>query len=81
MFGEEDTEVAEAISSLRSCGVEHEVFSGAEANRRYPQQLRLPPDFRCVMEKDGGILCADKCWAALQVTACVRVCACASLVF
>ncbi len=70
MFGEKDSEVADVISILRGCGVEHEVFSGAEANRRYSRQFNLPPNFRCVLEKDGGILRANKCVAALQVSHC-----------
>ena len=49
--------------------VQSEVFSGEEANRRYPQ-LKLPADYKCVYDKDGGILLADKALAAFQVCTC-----------
>ena len=54
-------------SSLAREGIEHEVFSGSEANRRYPDQLTLPRDYKCVFEKDGGILLASKAVGAMQV--------------
>ena len=54
-------------SSLAREGIEHEVFSGSEANRRYPDQLTLPSDYKCVFEKDGGILLASKAMGAMQV--------------
>ena len=41
-------------------------MTGEEAVARYPG-LRLPHDFLCVLEKDGGILLADKALAAAQV--------------
>jgi len=41
-------------------------LSGDEANSRYPG-LKLPSDFSCVLEKDGGILLASKALAAVQV--------------
>ncbi len=41
-------------------------MTGEEAMVRY-SGLRLPRDFLCVLEKDGGILLADKALATLQV--------------
>ena len=34
---------------------------------RYPHQLALPSDYKCVLEEDGGILLATKAVDALQV--------------
>ena len=69
MFGptEKGGALDSVVSSLASHGIEHEVFSGSEANRRYPDQLTLPSDYMCIFEKDGGILLADKALAAIQV--------------
>ena len=53
-------------TSLSTHGVAHQVFSGSEANSRYPQQLNLPENYKCVFEEDGGILRASKAVAALQ---------------
>ena len=67
VWGKKDSgHVSETIKSLEESGVAYDVFSGEEANRRYPQ-LKVPPDFICVFEKDGGILLADKALAAFQV--------------
>lgn len=41
-------------------------FSGAEANAKYPG-LKLPRDFDCVLESEGGVLLADKALRAVQV--------------
>ena len=69
MFGPSggDGGVNSVESSLAREGIEHEVFSGSEANRRYPDQLTLPSDYKCVFEKDGGILLASKAVGAMQV--------------
>ena len=60
-------ELVETVQSLEEKQVPHEVFNGEEAKSRYPQ-LKIPADYRCVFEKDGGILLADKALAAFQVT-------------
>lgn len=57
----------QTVQSLGERQVPHEVFTGEEANRRYPQ-LKIPADYRCVFEKDGGILLADKALTAFQVS-------------
>ena len=47
VWGEKDSaHVSETIKSLEESGVAYDVFSGEEANRRYPQ-LKVPPDFMC----------------------------------
>lgn len=66
--------VAETAKSLASNGIFHEAFSGEEANKRYPHQLKLPANSKCVFEKDGGILFANKALAAFQV--CCMPCSC-----
>ena len=69
MFGPNDSPVVRTHKqSLRQCNVPHEVFAGSEANRRYPDQLKLPDSYACVFERDGGILRANKAVAALQVS-------------
>ena len=44
-----------------------QVLSSAEANKRYPP-LKIPNDYGCVFENDGGILLADKAVKAIQVS-------------
>ena len=66
MFGETDN-IQAYIDSMKGCGVPYEAFSGKEANRRYPHQLKLPDNYSCVFEDDGGILRANRALAALQV--------------
>ena len=57
VFGpDSNTGVAATADSLASGGMAHERFTGQEANRRYPHQLRLPDDYQCVSEEGGGIL-------------------------
>lgn len=68
IFGNPDVpELVQTIQSLEENQVAHEVFSGEEANKKYPQ-LKIPAEYMCVFEKDGGILLADKALAAFQVT-------------
>ena len=68
VFGPEGSEKVNSVAaSLSTHGVDHQVFSGSEANSRYPQQLNLPENYQCVFEVDGGILRASKAVAALQV--------------
>ena len=68
MFGPKgNSGVDSIVTSLSTHGVGHEVFSGSEANSRYPQQLKLPDDYSCVFEGGGGILRASKAVFALQV--------------
>ena len=73
VFGPDDSvSVAEIAQSLASNGISYEEFSGEEANKRYPDQLKLPANTKCLYEKDGGILCANKAVAAFQVRMYVR---------
>ena len=58
----------EAVSSALSINnIPYEELSGAEANRRYPQQLQFPENYTCVYEMSGGLLKANKAVATLQV--------------
>ena len=67
MFGPKDSKKVNSVAaSLSTHGVDHQVFSGSEANSRYPQQLNLPENYKCVFEKDGGILRASKAVATMQ---------------
>ena len=70
MFGpiQEHGLLDDVVSGLDRHKIEYEVFSGSEANRRYPDQLTLPSDYMCIFEKEGGILLADKALAAIQVS-------------
>ena len=61
-------EIQSYIDSLGGCGVNHEVFAGREANRRYPDQLKLPDSYTCVYEHNAGILRASKAVTTLQVS-------------
>ena len=69
VFGEADSKpVCQYIDTVRECGVSHEVFAGREANRRYPDQLKLPDSYTCVYEYNAGILRASKAVNTLQVS-------------
>ena len=59
--------IANTVSSLSSNKIAHEVFSGREANLRYPNQLKIPDTYRCVHEDGGGILYAQKAVMTFQV--------------
>ena len=59
--------MAATADSLASGGVAHERFTGQEANRRYPHQLRLPNDCQCVFEEGGSILYSQRAVLAFQV--------------
>ena len=68
MFGPSDSkEVRSVADSLAKNKVPHDVFSGRDANSRYPHQLRLPDDYICVYEDGGGFLNAQKAVMAFQV--------------
>lgn len=71
VFGPSDRrEVQSVAKSLEMNNVPHEVFSGRDANLRYPHQLRLPDDYICVYEDGGGFLNAQKAVMAFQVYIC-----------
>ena len=42
-------------------------FLSVQANQRYPHQLKLPSNYQCLFDEDGGILLAARCVAAFQV--------------
>lgn len=68
MLGPNDAAaVLSTADSLASSGVAHEVFSGRDANLRYPHQLKLPDTHKCVYEDGGGILNAQKAVLTFQV--------------
>ena len=48
-------------------GHSHKIMTGREVNELYPKQFKLPNDYLCVTEEDGGILKANTAVAALQV--------------
>ena len=60
-------EIQSYINSLKACGVSHDVFTGSEANRRYPDQLKLPDRYNCVYEPHAGVLRANRAVITLQV--------------
>ena len=73
MFGEADNcKLRAYIDSMKGCGIPYETFSGKEATRRYPHQLKLPDNYSCVFDQDGGLLRANRALAALQVCLCSR---------
>ena len=61
------SDVANTVNSLSSNKIAHEVFSGREANLKYPHQLKIPDTYRCVHEDGGGILYAQKAVMTFQV--------------
>lgn len=68
VFGPRDCEEVKSVAeSLSKNKVPHDVFSGHDANIRYPHQLRLPDDYYCVYEDGGGILNSQNALMAFQV--------------
>ena len=43
------------IESLHQNGVSYDLLTGEEANKHYPQQLKLPSDCWCIYEADGEV--------------------------
>ena len=69
VFGERGAKggTESVIDALRDNDIPHDVMSGAEANARYPDQLKLPNGYICAFEGSGGILRANKAVATFQV--------------
>ncbi|XP_064399922.1 peroxisomal sarcosine oxidase-like isoform X2 [Halichondria panicea] len=59
-------DLKKTIASLHINEVEHEVLTAEEAMLRYPHQLDLPFDHKCVFERDGGTLLATKAVSVIQ---------------
>jgi sarcosine oxidase len=49
-----------ALHSSRLHGLAHEVMNGRELRRRFPG-YRLPPEFQCLYQPDGGFLLPERC--------------------
>ena len=65
VFG--DAKVNSYIQSLKENNTPHRTMTGKEANAMYSKQLKLPDEYICVTEEDGGILKANTAVMALQV--------------
>ena len=65
--GNGDPYVQQTIKSMKIANIPHDVLSGAEINRRFPKQMKIPDDYMCVIEEDAGILYAQKALRAMQV--------------
>ena len=75
-FGPEDAgNLWACADALKKHNVPYSVLNADEMNRRFPI-LNLPPNYKCVMEKDAGILRAPNALKAYQVCVCVCACAC-----
>jgi glycine/D-amino acid oxidase-like deaminating enzyme len=67
VFGPSENGAMVSIAdSLARGKVPYEVFSGREANLRYPHQLKIPDTYTCVYEDGGGSLNAQKSVMAFQ---------------
>ncbi len=60
--------VAGTLAASRLHGLPHEVLAAAEAMRRFPA-FRLPRDFVCVVQPDGGFVAAEAAMATLAAQA------------
>jgi sarcosine oxidase len=49
-----------SLLSCREHGLRHEVLSGAELTSRFPA-FEVPPDFRAVLQPEGGFLVPERC--------------------
>ena len=68
MFGKKDSSYLQAMAdSLRRGHIAHEVLSSDEANEKYSQQLTIPESHTCILEKDGGLLYAQRALSVFQV--------------
>jgi sarcosine oxidase len=52
-------EIRGALESCQVHGLDHQVLSGAEVNRRYPG-CRLPSGFEAVFQPDGGVILSER---------------------
>ena len=59
--------IQDYIQSMEDNGVSHRIMTAKEVNDEYKDQLKLPDEYLCVSEEDGGILRASKAVATLQV--------------
>ena len=48
-------------------GVKSQLFSGKEANEKYPNQLKLPDDYNCFFVENCGMIRASRALVTLQV--------------
>src|SRR5262245_27560062 len=60
--------VAGTLAASRLHGLPHEVLDAGETMRRFPA-FRLPKDFVCVVQPDGGFVAADAAIATLAAQA------------
>jgi sarcosine oxidase len=60
--------VAGTLAASRMHGLPHEVLDAAEAMRRFPA-FRLPQDFVCVVQPDGGFIAAEAAMTTLAAQA------------
>jgi sarcosine oxidase len=60
--------IAGTLAASRLHGLPHEVLAAAEAMRRFPA-FRLPDDFVCVFQPDGGFVAAEVAMATLAAQA------------
>jgi sarcosine oxidase len=60
--------VAGTLAASRMHGLPHEVLDAAEAMRRFPG-FRLPGDFVCVVQPDGGFIAAEAAMTTLAAQA------------
>ena len=68
MFGDStEPYIQSTMASLKDNGIAHKIFSGSEANKKYSQQLKLPPTDQCLYEEVGGMLYAQRALLAFQV--------------
>ncbi|KAG2492140.1 hypothetical protein HYH03_009631 [Edaphochlamys debaryana] len=48
-----------SLESARAHGLQHEVLTGAELNRRFPA-YRVPGEWRALLQPDGGVLAPER---------------------
>lgn len=56
----------EVIGGFQQYNINYEELSSAEANERFVFS-NLPPDYKCVIEEDAGILAASRAVDVIQV--------------
>ena len=59
-------DLKEIIGGFQQYNINYEELSSTEANERFVF-FNLPPDYKCVIEEDAGILAASRAVDAIQV--------------
>ena len=55
------------LDSMKDNDILFKLWTGEEANKRFPRQLNVDPSVMCIYEEDGGVLKASVGLRTIQV--------------